>query len=105
MKSFVGSETVLFDYMRAQGIPVYHKSNLFVRDVQAAIRGYMRDITHKDIGTLAVDRLAEEFLADLRTRGIAVPYAGNAFTLHLDSYQLKPRKEEQAAEETAGVVA
>jgi hypothetical protein len=98
MNSFVGHETVLFDYMREHGIPVYHKSNLFVRDVQAAVRGYMREKENEDIGTLEIDRLAAEFITDLEKRGIIVPFGSNTYILHLESYQLQPAKVEESAE-------
>lgn len=98
MNSFVGRETVLFDYMREHGIPVYHKSNLFVRDVQAAVRGYMREKENEDIGTLEIDRLAAEFITDLEKRGIIVPFHNNTYVLHLESYQLQPVKAEETAE-------
>ena len=102
MDSFVGRETLLFDYMRAHGYPVYHQSNLFVRDVQAAIREYAREKEHRDIGTLEVDRLAAEFVADLERRGVAVPFRHQTYILQMEAYRLQPAAtEEKTAEAEA----
>lgn len=101
MSSFVGRETELFDYMREHGYPVYHMSNLFVRDVQAAIREYMRKKENRDIGTLEVDRLAEEFIKDAEARGVITPFRNNTYILHLEKYRLEPVAATEAETEEA----
>lgn len=104
MDSFVGRETMLFDFMRAHGYPVYHQSNLFVRDVQAAIREYKREILNHDVGTVEVDRLAAEFVADLERRGILIPFRNQTYILQMEEYRLPPvvkEEETKAAEAPA----
>ncbi len=100
MTSFVGREKELFDHMREKGIPVYHLSNLFVRDIQAAIRDIARQKENTDIGTREIDRLAAEFVADLEKRGVIVPFRNNTYVLHMEEYRLKPVEKEASAEET-----
>ncbi len=105
MTSFIGREKELFDFMRKRGIPVYHLSNIFVRDIQAAIREFTRAIDDRDLGTREIDRLAADFVTDLEKRGIIVPFATNTYILHQEEYRLKPVEdevpEEEAAEESA----
>ena len=101
MDSFIGRETLLFDYMRAHGYPVYHQSNLFTRDVQSAIREYMREKENRDIGTLEVYRLAEEFIVDLERRGVIVPFRNKTFILQMEQYRLHPKAKDEQEAETA----
>lgn len=98
MTSFIGREKELFDFMRKRGIPVYHRSNIFVRDIQAAVREFTREIDDKALGTLEIDRIADEFVSDLEKRGIIIPFRANTYTLQLEEYQLKPVVEEKAVE-------
>lgn len=93
--SFVGRERELFDHMRERGIPVYHLSNLFVRDIQAAIRDFAREKENTDIGTREIDRLAEEFVSDLEHRGVIIPFRNNTYVLHMEEYRLKSAKDEE----------
>lgn len=90
MTSFIGREKELFDFMRQRGIPVYHLSNLFVRDIQAAIREISRDHENHDPGTREIDRLAAEFLSDLEKRGVIELFCPNTYVLHLEDYRLSP---------------
>jgi hypothetical protein len=101
MTSFVGREKELFDYMRERNIPVYHHSNLFTRDVQTAIRDYIRERENRDIMTLEVDRLAAEFLDDLERRRVIVPFRPNSYTLELEEYRLEPAKKEETPAQTS----
>ena len=53
----------------------------------------------RDIGTLEVDRLAEEFIADLERRAVIVPFRNNTYILQMEQYRLQPKaKDEQEAE-------
>lgn len=101
MTSFIGRERELFDFMRQRGIPVYHLSNLFMRDIQAAIRDFSRDKNDKDLGTREIDRLASEFASDLEKRNVIVAFRPNTYTLHMEDYQLKPAIEESRVEDGA----
>ncbi|MFA6232569.1 MAG: hypothetical protein WC824_00100 [Bacteroidota bacterium] len=98
MTSFIGRERELFDFMRQRGIPVYHLSNLFIRDIQAAIRDFYRDKNDKDLGTREIDRLASEFVSDLEKRNVIVAFRPNTYILHMEDYQLKPTIEESRVE-------
>ena len=102
MDSFIGKEKELFDYMRQNGFPVYHLSNFFYRDIQYAIRDFIRDHSGKDIGSRKMERLAEEFVADLEGRNILRPQAANTWVLFDERYRLPSEKEKEvsAAAET-----
>lgn len=95
MKSFVGRETELFDFMRAQGYGVYHLSNVFLRDIQYAVRDYHRVHEQKDIGTRASDRIAWELVQDLEKRGIFRPQAEKTWVLFDERYRLPSQKEQE----------
>ncbi|MFZ1729268.1 MAG: hypothetical protein WBQ23_01465 [Bacteroidota bacterium] len=101
MTSFIGREKELFDFMRKRKIPVYHRSNIFLRDIQAAIREFTREIDDRDLGTREIDRLAAEFVSDLEKRGVIEQFRPNTYILHLEEYQLKPAVKETPADEPA----
>ena len=100
MTSFVGREKEVFDFMRQRNIPVYHKSNLFTRDVQTAIRDFVRERENRDIVMLEVDALTADFLADLEKRGLIVPFRHHSYILQMPDYRLEPAKKEPATAET-----
>jgi hypothetical protein len=95
MHSFAGKERELFDYMRERGFPVYHLSNLFVRDIESAMRDYLRDRQGRDIGLRVLEKMTREFIEDLRSRGIIEPFSKNTYVLHLEDYRLKPATVEE----------
>lgn len=99
MKSFVGRETELFDFMRAQGYGVYHLSNVFLRDIQYAVRDYHRVHEKKDIGTRASDRIASELVEDLEKRGILRPQAEKTWVLFDEHYRLPSQQEQEMENE------
>lgn len=101
MYSFVGEEKKLFDYMRTRGFPVYHRSNLFFRDIESAIRDYLREREGRDTSLRILERMTTDFIADLQSRGIIVPFTKNTYILHLEDYRLKPagKDEETSSKE------
>ena len=102
MKSFIGRETELFDFMRDQGYGVYHLSNIFLRDIQYAVRDYHRVHEKEDIGTRASDRIAQELVEDLEQRGILRPQAEKTWVLFDERYRLPSQKEEEESASVSG---
>ncbi|MBR9978796.1 MAG: hypothetical protein KFH87_11985 [Bacteroidetes bacterium] len=104
MYTFVGEEKELFDYMRTRGFPVYDRSNLFLRDIESAIRDYLREREGRDVGLRVLEHMTTDFIADLQARGIIVPFIKNTYILHLEDYRLKPaiNDEESGSEEEPG---
>jgi len=98
MKSFVGRETELFDFMRDQGYGLYHLSNVFLRDIQYAVRDYHRVHERKDIGTRASDRIARELVDDLEKREILRRQAEKTWVLYDERYRLPSQKEQEDSE-------
>ncbi|MCB2204322.1 hypothetical protein KQI65_06190 [bacterium] len=95
MQTFVGKKKELFDFMRENDFPVYHASNIFYRDLQYAIRDYIRVHEGKDIGTRKMEELAREFVADLEREGILKPFARNTWLLNDVEYLLPSQVEEE----------
>ncbi|PLX22663.1 MAG: hypothetical protein C0600_16360 [Ignavibacteria bacterium] len=107
MQTFsAGNRNVLFSFMRENNFPVYHLSNFFYRDVEYAIRDYVRVHEGKDIGGREAGRLASEFVADLEKQEILRPHGKNTWILFDEEYSLKSVQQEEgesvaaAAEET-----
>lgn len=101
MRSFIGKKTELFDFMRANAFPVYHASNIFYRDIQYAIRDYVRANEGKDIGWRESDALASAFVRDLEEKDVLRPFANNTWILN-DTDYLLPSTADSKQEETAG---
>ena len=102
LKELIGNEHELFAFMMDHGFPVYHRSNMFLRDVEYAVRDYYRARHGIDLGTRKSDAIATEFIADLERRGVLKPYALHAWILNDERY-LKPApvKEEAVPEADA----
>ena len=97
MRSFVGKKKELFDFMRANDFPVYHASNIFYRDVQYAIRDYVRVHEGKDVGRRESDTLASDFVNDLVTKGVMKPFSRNTWILNDTDYLLPSTAGDSAA--------
>ncbi len=98
MRSFVGKKKELFDFMRANDFPVYHASNIFYRDMQYAIRDYVRVHEGKDIGWRECEALAAPFVRDLEEKDVLRPFARNTWVLNDPAYLLP--SEVQTTDET-----
>jgi hypothetical protein len=103
LQELLNGEETLFAFMVEHGYPVYHKSNMFLRDVQYAVRDYYRERHGIDIGTRKADAIAAEFIAGLERRGVLKPYARQAWILNDERYLKQPAVQEESdvAAETA----
>jgi hypothetical protein len=100
MQSFIGKKKEVFDFMRAHNFPVYHASNIFYRDLEYAIRDYVRVHEKKDIGTRETGRLTAAFVEDLEKQDVLRPFAKNTWVLNDPEYLLPP---ETTADDAANV--
>ena len=73
LKNLMNDETILFDFMAANGFAVYHKSNIFLRDIEYGIRAYYRAEQGVDVGTRTMDRLAAEFVNVFEQKDVLQP--------------------------------
>ena len=92
-ESVIGKERDIFTFMKKNGFPVYHKSNIFLRDIEYGIRAYFLDKTKEDIGTRKAGDFAAELIRDLEKRSLFVPFSEGTWTLNMEEF-LNPKKVE-----------
>ncbi len=93
--SVVGKEKELFTFMKEKGYPIFHLSNIFLRDIEYGIRDYYRAHTKKDIGTRTSILLASEFVKALEEKNIIAPLSKNTWLLQMPEFLNKPKEETQ----------
>ncbi len=96
--SIIGRELELFHFMKDNGYPVFHKSNMFLRDLEYGIRDFYRANNKVDIGSRKADTYAAELITDLLAKGIFTPFSRGTWTLNLPEFLNQPKKEEPKAE-------
>jgi hypothetical protein len=96
--SIIGKERELFRFMKEHGYPVFHKSNMFLRDLQFGIRDYHRASSKVDIGSRNADKFAAELIDDLVRKGIFIPMDKNTWMLVMEEFLVPPKKEEPKTE-------
>ncbi len=89
--SMIGKEQELFVFMKSSGYPIFHQSNLFLRDVEYGIRDYCRVKQKKDIGARESIRLSTEFMKDLEARKVIQPLSHNTWLLNMPQFLNKPK--------------
>ena len=87
------------DFMKSRGYPVFHHSNLFLRDFQYGVRDYFRTTTKKDIGSRMADKYARSLVEYMESQGLMMPFSPNTWTLEMEKYLLEPVGEEAAEEQ------
>ncbi len=96
-----GKEKEILAFMKETGYPVFHRSNMFYRDFQYAVRDYYRDKHKVDIGSRESDARGEAVIRALEAAGILVPATPNVWILHMEEYLNPPKAEEKKAETPA----
>ncbi len=94
--SIVGKEHEILTFLKGRGYPVFHRSNIFLRDIQYGVRDYYRDMFKKDVGTREADERALEFIADLVARQLLIPCSPTLYTLNIPEFLNPPKVEEKA---------
>ena len=92
--SMIGKEKELFHFMKDNGYPIYHLSNIFKRDIEYGIRDYYRTHLKKDIGTLMSRSLAKELIEHLLTQNTFSPLASNTWILNMPEFLNQPKQAE-----------
>ena len=97
----LGKETALLDFMKEKGFPIFHRSNIFLRDIQYGIRDFFRATEKLDVGSREADRLADELIRDLEGKGMLLRQSGMRWLLNNEKYLNPPKQEEKKAEPAA----
>ncbi len=99
--SITGNVHELFTFMKEQGYPIFHMSNIFLRDIEYGIRDYYRVATKKDIGTREARRLAAELVDYLLKNNLMTPLNQKTWILNMPEFLNKPKEEPKPATEPA----
>src|SRR2546423_10046029 len=67
---FIDYPYELFSYMREIHKPVFHNSNVFLRDLQYSIQDYFEDREGKTIRSIEAQKIAEEVARAYERKGI-----------------------------------
>lgn len=100
-ESMIGKEKILFEFMKSTGYPVFHLSNIFLRDIEYGIRDYYRVTLRKDIGARESIRLAKELILDLEMKKIISPLSGSTWIMNMPEFLNKPNAPAEAVVEPA----
>lgn len=103
--SMTGKVPELFTFMKEQGYPIFHMSNIFLRDIEYGIRDYYRVTTKKDIGTRESRRLAQELVAHLLKNNLMSPLGEKTWLLNMPEFLNKPKEEAKEAAPAAAPAA
>ncbi|MEP7234225.1 MAG: hypothetical protein ABI778_02905 [Ignavibacteriota bacterium] len=79
---FIDYPYELFSYMRETHKPVFHNSNVFLRDVQYSIQDYFEDRQGQTIKDAEAVRMAQEVARAFESKGIFKKVNPQGFTLN-----------------------
>ena len=82
-----GNPEVLLGFMRRTRKPVFHKSNLFFRDIQFAVRDYFDVIERSPISTPEAERMARKIVEDYEQKGILRQVNNQAYRLEYPEWK------------------
>jgi hypothetical protein len=81
VEKYFGNPEVLLGFMRRTRKPVFHKSNVFFRDIQYAIRDYFDTVEREPVSIPEAERMAHEIVEDYTERGILRKVGNQAYLL------------------------
>ena len=87
VEKYFGNPEVLLGFMRRTRKPVFHKSNLFFRDIQFAVRDYFDAVERSPITLPEAERMAHEIVERYTTEGILRPVNNQAFCLEYPEWK------------------
>ncbi len=76
----------LFGFMRRTRKPVFHKSNVFFRDIQHAIGSYAESVEHIVLTRHGVERMANDFVERCIATGVLRKVSNQAYLLNLPAF-------------------
>lgn len=90
-----GREREIFRYMKGHGYPVFHRSTIFLRDIQYGVRDYFREVQHLDLSTRESDANAQTLIDNLVRAGELVPFRENVWLVNIEEFLNPPKAEEK----------
>lgn len=81
IQKYFGNPEVLLGFMRRTRKPVFHKSNLFFRDIQYAVRDYFDTVEREPFSIPEAERMAREIVEDYTERGLLRKVGNQAYRL------------------------
>ena len=81
VEKYFGNPEVLLGFMRRTRKPVFHKSNVFFRDVQFAIRDYFDTVEREPVTLVEAERIAVEVIGMYERRGLLRKVNNQAWVL------------------------
>ena len=81
VEKFFGDPEVLLGFMRRTRKPVFHKSNVFFRDIQYAIRDYFDTVEREPVSIPEAERMARDVVELYTERGLLRKANNQAYRL------------------------
>ena len=81
-----GNPEVLLSFMKKTRKPVFHKSNIFFRDLQYALRDYFDRVENKPITTPEAERMAGELVQLYIGRGVLREVSNQSYLLDMPEF-------------------
>ena len=81
-----GNPEVLLSFMKKTRKPVFHKSNIFFRDVQYALRDYFDRVENVTITTPEAERMAHEVVELYIERGLLREVGNQSYLLDMPEF-------------------
>ena len=97
-------ELEILRYMKTHGFGIFHRSNIFLRDIQYGIRDFYRDSFKIDIGSRKADEFARFFIQNLERKGFLTEGGPNTWILHAEEFLNPPKPEEPKAKKEGAAV-
>ena len=81
VERYFGNPEVLLGFMRRTRKPVFHKSNIFLRDVQFAIRDYFDTVEREPVTLVEAERMATSVIGLYERQGLLRKVNNQAWVL------------------------
>jgi hypothetical protein len=81
IEKYFGNPEVLLGFMRQTRKPVFHKSNVFFRDIQHAVHDYFESVEHENVSLPEAERMAKEIVQLYTQQGVLRQVNNQAYRL------------------------
>ncbi len=81
IEKYFGNPEVLLRFMRQTRKPVFHKSNVFFRDIQHAVHDYFESVEHEQVSLPEAERMAKEIVQLYTQQGVLREVNNQAYRL------------------------
>ena len=86
VEKYFGNPEVLLSFMKKTRKPVFHKSNIFFRDVQYALRDYFDRVENKPITTPEAERMARDVVELYSRQGVLRKVNNESYLLDMPEF-------------------